>query len=357
MPSPSSHKLVARFNFWCDPAMEERFAREPDIELRTCDLQGPESNAWSALAEAHAYQIAAARDELPQQWFATAELLERCPKLLCVSSIGAGYDTVDVAACTRAGVLVVNQSGGNAQSVAEQTIGMMLDVSRRISEGDRLLRRERGFTREDVMGRQMSGKTVGLVGIGNIGRIVAALARAFDMKVLAFDPYLTEEEIRRRGAEAVTLDALLEQSDFVSLHCPRDASTLKMMDARAFARMKKGAVFITTARGGIHDEAALVDALQSGHLRGAGLDVWDKEPPPLDHPLLKLENVVASYHTAGVTPEARRNMWAFAAEQIVGIFKGGRPPRLINPEVWPAYARRFEAIMGSHVQPESAGLE
>ena len=130
-----------------------------------------------------------------------------------------------------------------------------------------------------------------------------------------------------------------------------------MMDARAFARMKKGAVFITTARGGIHDEAALLDALTSGHLMGAGLDVWDKEPPPLDHPLLKLENVVASYHTAGVTPEARRNMWALAAEQIVGIFKGGRPPRLINPEVWPSYAKRFEAITGSHVQSESDSLE
>ena len=200
------------------------------------------------------------------------------------------------------------------------------------------------------MGRQMSGKVVGLVGIGHIGRIVAALARAFDMRVLAFDPYLTEEEIRRRGAESVTLDALLEQSDFVSLHCPRREHPQD--DGRArFARMKKGAVFVTTARGGIHDEAALLEALRSGHLRG-GLDVWDKEPPPLDHPLLKLENVVASYHTAGVTPEARRNMWAFAAEQIVGIFKGGRPPRLINPEVWPAYARRFEAIMGSHVQSD-----
>ena len=176
MPSPSSRKLVVRFNFWSDPAMEERFAREPDIALRTCDLQGPEDDAWSSLAEAHAYQIAAARDELPQQWFATAGLLERCPSLLCVSSIGAGYDTVDVAACTQAGVLVVNQSGGNSQSVAEQTIGMMLDVSRRISEGDRLLRRERGFTREDVMGRQVSGKVLGLVGIGHIGRIVAGLA-------------------------------------------------------------------------------------------------------------------------------------------------------------------------------------
>jgi D-3-phosphoglycerate dehydrogenase len=353
----SSRKIVVRFNVWYHPAMDERFAREPDIELRTCDIQGPENDAWSNLAEAHAYQISSARDELPQQWFATAQLLERCPKLLCVSSTGAGYDTVDVAACTKAGVLVVNQAGANAQSVAEHTIGLMLDVSRRISESDRLLRRERGFAREDLMGREMSGKVVGLVGIGHIGRLVAALARAFGMAVLAFDPYLTEEEIARRGATSVTLDGLLEQSDFVSLHCPRDASTLGMMNAQAFARMKQGAVFVTTARGGIHDEAALLDALQSGHLRGAGIDVWDKEPPPLDHPLLKRENVVATYHTAGVTPEARRNIWAIAAEQIVGILKGGRPPRLINPEVWPAYAKRFEAIIGSHVQSESLSLE
>ncbi len=112
-------------------------------------------------------------------------------------------------------------------------------------------------------------------------------------------------------------------------------------------------MFITTARGGIHSEAALLEALQSGHLSGAGLDVWDKEPPPLDHPLLKLKSVVATYHTAGVTHEARRNMALFAAEQIVGILKGGRPPRLINPEAWPAYAKRFETIMGTPVQTET----
>ena len=114
--------------------------------------------------------------------------------------------------------------------------------------------------------------------------------------------------------------------------------------------MKPGAVFITTARGGIHDEAALSDALASGRLSGAGLDVWDREPPPLDHSLLQRENVIATYHTAGVTHEARRNMAMFAAEQIAGLLKGGRPPRLVNPEAWPAYARRFEKIFGTPVQ-------
>lgn len=348
----AKRKLVVRFNQWYDPAMEARLAREPDIELRTVEREGDPELVWPHLSQAHAFQVSSAKDELPRQWFVTEGLLARCPNLLCVSSNGAGYDTIDVAACTRAGVLVVNQAGGNAQSVAEHAIGLMLDVTRRISENDRLLRTERGFSREDIMGREMSGKVLGLIGVGHIGSRVAKLAKAFEMQVLAVDPYLTEEELERRGAKATPFDELLARSDFVSVHCPRDQDTLKMMNASAFARMKKGAIFITTARGGIHDEAALLEALTSGHLSGAGLDVWDKEPPPLDHPLLKQRNVVATYHTAGVTNEARRNMATFAAEQIVGILKGGRPPRLINPEVWPAYAKRFQATMGARTQTE-----
>ena len=351
------HKVVVRFNQWYNPVMEERLQREPDLELKTVDRDGPDEGVWPDLARAHAFQVSSAKDELPRRWFVTPELLSRCPNLLVVSSNGAGYDTVDVPACTKAGVLVVNQAGGNAQSVAEHTIGLMLDVTRRMSENDRLLRSERGFSREDIMGYEMSEKTVGIVGIGHIGTRVARLARAFDMTVLAVDPFLTEEEIGRRGATAVTREELLERSDFVTLHCPRNKDTVDMMDADAFARMKKGAIFVSTARGGIHNEAALLKALQSGHLGGAGLDVWDMEPPPLDHPLLGLRNVVATFHTAGVTHEARRNMALFAAEQIVGILKGGRPPRLINPEVWPKYAERFEAILGSPVQALSEDTE
>ena len=350
-------KNVVRFKQWYDPAMAERFAREPDIHLHTVDRDQDDDKAWAALSTAHAFQVSSAKDELPKRWFVTDELLARCPKLLCVSSNGAGYDTVDVAACTARGVLVVNQAGGNAQSVAEHAIGLMLDVTRRISENDRMLRRERGFTREDVMGREMSGKVLGIVGIGHIGTRVARLARAFDMTVLAVDPYLTQEEIERRGARAVSFEELLDRSDFVSLHCPRDKDTLKMMNADAFGKMKKGAVFVTTARGGIHDEVALLQALTSGHLMGAGLDVWEKEPPPIDHPLLKLDNVVATYHTAGVTNEARRNMATYAAEQVVGILKGGKPPRLINVEAWPAYIKRFEEVMGRKPQAETADID
>ena len=342
-------KQVVRTDLWLDAAFEARLAQEPGVEVSRIDCRSEaqiDAANFALLAKAHAYNVTAARDELPQHLFVNAALLARCPQLLCVSSAGAGYDTVNVADCTAAGVAVVNQAGANAVSVAEMALGLLLDVSRRISECNRRLRSERGFAREEVMGREIHGKTIGIIGIGHTGSRVAALARAFGMEVLAFDPLLTAEEITRRGAQPVAFNELLVRAHVVSVHCPRDARTTGLFNAAAFARMQRGAIFITTARGGIHDEAALAAALQSGHLGGAGLDVWQPEPPQLDHPLLALPNVVATYHTAGVTHEARRNVAAWAAEQIIGVLNGARPPRLINPEVWPGYCARFEKIMG-----------
>lgn len=338
-------KTVVRFDGFLHPIMEERYAREPDIELITL-ARDDIAKAWEVFSGAHVYQIGSARDELAPEFHAHAALLERCPNLLCISTGGAGYDTVEVADCTAAGVLVVNQTGGNARSVAEHTLGLMLDVSKRISENDRVLRSDRGYTRESLMGHEIAGLTLGVVGIGNIGKRVTALARAFEMDVVATDPYVDAATIESYGAKKVELGELLEQSDFVSLHCPRNAETMNMIDAAAYARMKKDAIFITTCRGGVHDEAALYEALKSGHLRGAGLDVWAPEPPPLDHPLLTCPNVVATYHTAGVTHEARAQMAQFASEQAIGVLRGQRPPRLVNPEVWPAYVKRYERIIG-----------
>ncbi len=342
-------KRVVRSDLWIDAAFDERLARERDLSVSVFQVRGNSAAAWDVLAGAHVYQVSAAKDELPKEWFARADLLARCPNLLCVSAGGAGYDTVDVAACTAAGVAVVNQAGGNAVSVAEHTLGLMLGVSRRMVEGDRRMRREIGYSREDVMGHEIQGKTVGLVGIGHIGTRVAALARAFGMEVIATDPLLSAEEIARRGARPVSIQELLALSDFVSLHCPRvtgEAGTTRMLNAEAYARMKQGAIFITTARGGIHDEAALVQALRSGHLAGAGLDVWDQEPPALDHPLLAMDNVFATFHVAGVAHEARRNVAAISAEQIVGLLAGARPPRLINPKVWPEFEKRRARMLG-----------
>lgn len=345
----SRKKEVVRLDLWIDPIFDARLGQEADIGLTVSALGGAPSAAWSALERADVYQISPAKDELPAAWWASDDLLRRCPDLLCVSSGGAGYDTVDVAACTRAGIAVVNQAGGNAVSVAEHALGLMLAVSRRIAECDRLLKTERGFSREDLMGHEISGKVLGLVGIGHTGRATANLAKAFGMKILAVDPLLSAADIEARGAIPVDLQTLITQSYIVSLHCPREAATLNMFDAHAFDAMKPGAIFISTARGGIHNEQALVGALKSGHLSGAGLDVWQAEPPPLDHPLLGMKNVVATFHTAGVSHEARRNVAAMGAEQIVGLLKGTLPPRLVNAEAWPAFVKRWQARFGRNV--------
>ncbi len=340
---------IVRFDHWTHPVFDQRVTAVADVQLLVQPMPATLADAVRGLEGAHAYHVTAAKDELSAAAFVTHELLQACPQLLCASSTGAGFDPIDVPACTRAGVAVVNQSGGNAVSVAEHALGLIIGLAHRITESDRLLRRERGFSREDLTGRELAGKTLGVVGIGNTGRRVAALASAFSMRVLAHDPLLSAEEIRHRGAQPASLNELLEHSDFVSLHCPRDATTRGMIDAAAFARMKRGAYFVTTARGGIHDEAALYTALQSGHLAGAGLDVWDQEPPPLDSPLLQHPAVIATYHTAGVTHECRETMATWSADQLVGLLRGERPPRLVNPEVWPVFTKRFEAILGRPV--------
>lgn len=336
---------VTRFDLWINPVFDERLAEQSNIELAVASVNGDEQAAFAALQRTHIYQITAAKDELPLKFHAHAPLLERCPNLLCVSSTGAGFDTIDVQACTRAGVAVVSQIGGNSAAVAEMTLGLMLSVSRRIAESDRQLRATRGFSRESLMGHDIGGKTLGIVGLGHAGGRTAVLAKAFGMRILAADPFLTANEIRARGAEPVDLDTLVRTADIVSLHCPRDKDTLNLFDAARFAAMKKGALFISTARGGIHDEHALADALRSGHLAGAGLDVWHPEPPPLDHPLLSLPNVVATFHTAGVSHEGRRNVAAMAADQIVEMLDGVRPQRMVNPEVWGTFVQRRERLL------------
>lgn len=345
MPLSDNTKRVVRFDFWTDPAFDARLHGEGDIALAVAP-RADEAAAWEALRQAHLYQVSPAVNELPRQWQVHAELLARCPGLLCVSSGGAGHDTVDVDACTQAGVAVLNQAGGNAASVAEMAIGLMIAVSRRIVESDRRLRTETGFSRESVMGHEIGGRVLGIVGIGHAGTRTAALARAFGMRVLAADPLLTAAEIQARGAEPVDLDTLVHEADIVSLHCPREAATLRMFDADRFAAMKRGALFISTARGGIHDENALANALASGHLAGAGLDVWEPEPPARTHPLLSLPNVVATFHTAGVSHEGRRNVASMAADQIVQVLSGGRPPRLVNPAVWEHFLHRRAKAFG-----------
>jgi D-3-phosphoglycerate dehydrogenase / 2-oxoglutarate reductase len=342
-----NNKRVFYVKYLAHPIYTEILQKRPDVRLDRLENESPDQVATPILAAAHAYQIGAARDELARHFHVDRDLLRRAPNLLIVSSNGAGFDPVDVDACTAAGVIVVNQSGGNAHSVAEHALGMMLTLSKRIIEADRALRRDANVNRNALIGTEVQGKTVGIVGIGNVGRRIAELCKGLlGMKVLAYDPYLSAAEIAARGAKKVELDELLRRSDYVSINCPLTKDNRGMIGTREFALMQPHAYFITTARGFIHDEAALLDALQAKKIAGAGLDVWAKEPPPPDHPLLQFDNVLASPHTAGVTSEARANMGRIAAEQMLDALDGKRPPRLINPEVWPDYAKRFERAFG-----------
>ena len=340
-------KRVFYVKYLAHTVYTEILAARPDVRLDRLENESPDEVAAPILAAAHVYQIGAARDELARHFHVDADLLRRAPNLLMVSSNGAGFDPVDVEACTAAGVIVVNQSGGNAQSVAEHALGMMLTLSKRIIEADRALRREPNVNRNNLVGTEVHGRTIGIVGIGNVGRRIAELCRGLlHMKVIAYDPFLSTEEIAARGAEKVELDDLMRRSDYVSINCPLTKESRGMIGARQFGLMQPHAFFITTARGFIHDEDALLAALRDKRIAGAGLDVWAKEPPPPEHPLLQFDNVLASPHTAGVTKEARANMGRIAAEQVLGALDGHRPPRLINPEAWPAYAGRFAQMFG-----------
>jgi D-3-phosphoglycerate dehydrogenase len=327
-------------------------AQRPEIRLDKLENDTADAVAAPIMAAAHAYQVGSARDEIPVKYHVHKELLAQTPDLLIVSTNGAGFDTVNIKDCTDAGVLVVNQTGGNAEAVAQHVLAMILMLSKKIIQTNHALRKGAMNDRSIYIGNDLQGHTVGIVGLGNVGRRVAELCRGlFGMEVIACDPYLDQRTMAARGATKVTLDDLLRRADFVSINCPLDDTTRGMIGVREFSLMQPHAYFVNTARGFIHDERALAEALESKRIAGAGLDVWDKEPPPADHPLLQFDNVIASPHTAGVTREARANMGKFAAEQLIMILDGKRPPRIVNPQVWPAYSDRFERTFG--FRPES----
>ena len=325
----------------------EMLGKRDDVRLDTLEHDSPAAVATPVLAAAHAYQTGSTRQELARHYHTSAEFLRKTPKLLLVSTNGAGYDTVDVEACTARGILVVNQAGGNAKSVAEHVLGMMLMLIKRVVECDRAMRAGTLTSRAAYIGNEALGRTVGIVGLGNVGRRIAELCSGlFRMRVIAYDPYLSAEEMRARGAAKVELDDLLRRADFVSINCPLTDESRKMIGACEYALMQPTAYFITTARGFIHDEAALEQALRDKKIAGAGLDVWEKEPPPADHPLLAFDNVIVTAHTAGVTQEARVRMGRFAAEQVLDALDGRPVPRIVDPPVWPDYAKRFERTFG-----------
>jgi D-3-phosphoglycerate dehydrogenase / 2-oxoglutarate reductase len=340
-------KRVFYVKYLADPVFGDILGRRPDVRLDKLENESPDAIAGPILAAAHVYQIGSARDEIARPFHVDAALISRMPDVLMVSTNGVGYDTVEVKACTDAGILVVNQAGGNREAVAEHALGMLLVLSKRIAETNQAMRRSRLTDRIGYIGNDVHGKTIGIIGLGHVGSRIAQLcAGLFAMRVLAHDPYLTPEMCAERGADQVALDDLMRRSDYVSINCPLTAETRGMVGAAQFALMRPHAYLISTARGHIHDEAALAETLRRKGIAGAGLDVWATEPPPPDHPLLQFDNVLVSPHTAGVTRETRFNMGKIAAEQILDALDGRPVARKVNPEVWPLYASRFAGKFG-----------
>ena len=265
----------------------------------------------------------------------TERLMASCPRLKVVGRHGVGLDTVDLAAATRLGIAVVHAPGSNSDAVAEHAIMLMLAVAKKTLAIDRMTRKG-----EWVEGRakgifELKGKTLGIIGVGNIGRRVAHIARAFGMRVLGYDPYVAPDELRAREAESVALDQLLAQADVITVHTPHTKETHHIINAATIAKMKRGVVFINTCRGKTQEEHALFEALTTGKIAGAGLDVWEDEPTPVDNPILNLPNVVCTSHIAGVSDEAHRNIGLQVAGEMLRVLRGEKPKVLGNPDLWP----------------------
>ncbi|MFO0965919.1 MAG: phosphoglycerate dehydrogenase [Gemmataceae bacterium] len=236
---------------------------------------------------------------------------------------GVGVDNIDVAAATRRGIIVMNTPGGNTVSTAEQTVTLLMALARHTPFADASLHAGK-WERNKFVGTQLAGKTLGVIGLGRIGREVARRAAGLDMKVLGFDPFLSPDRAAQLGIEATAdLKSLLPRVDFLTVHTPLTPETTGLIGARELAAMKKGARVINCARGGIIDEAALADALKSGHIAGAALDVFVQEPPPADHPLLKMPNVVVTPHLGASTVEAQESVALEAAQLLIDYLTKG----------------------------------
>ncbi len=258
-----------------------------------------------------------------------AKLLEKGVRLKVVGRAGVGIDNVDLETATRRGVVVMNTPGGSSTTVAELTLAHMLALARHVAQSTASIKGGK-WEKKRFQGHELAGKTLGVVGIGNIGSIVVDRCRAMKMRVIAYDPFISDEAAAKLGVTQVTLDELWPQADVISLHVPLTEQTRNLVDARTLGRMKKGALLVNCARGGVIDERALADALASGHLGGAALDVFEKEPPPADHPLLALDSFICTPHLGASTEEAQAAVAVAIAEQLAAYLTRGEVKNAVN---------------------------
>lgn len=308
---------------WGDIALE-RFNGVPDLEL-------------SYLAEDERVitpENAAGYDALgvlaPR---ITAELVDNLPELAIVARFGVGYDTVDIDACTRNGIAVTITPDGVRRAMAATAMAFMLSLAHRVIEKDRLTR-EGGWGRKlDYMGYGITGKTLGAIGIGNIGKDFLSLAAPWGMRQIAYDPYVTQEQASAIGVELVDLETLMRESDYIVVLCKLTDETFHLVNAERLRMMKPSAFLINIARGPIVDEAALYEALRSHQIRGAGLDVFEQEPVDPANPILTLSNVIVAPHALGWTDESAWGIGSGVIDSILAIREGRVPQNLVNREV------------------------
>ena len=259
------------------------------------------------------------------------------PNLKLVIRHGIGYNTVNVPAASERGILAANTPDGPTESTAEQAVALLLDVAKRVVKSDMYLRRNELHDRMALRGTEVYDHLLGVVGYGRIGRRVTEICvQGLKMRALIFDPFLpADAELPDGVIRTDDLDDLLSRADFVTLHTPLMPETHHLISDRELALMKAGSYLINVSRGPVVDELALIRALESGHLAGAALDVFDPEPPEPDNPLLRMENVVVTPHNASNTPQGSYRMSTGVADQVLQVLKGERPDHLLNPEVWP----------------------
>jgi D-3-phosphoglycerate dehydrogenase / 2-oxoglutarate reductase len=259
----------------------------------------------------------------------TAAVIAAASNLRVIGRAGIGVDNIDVEAATKRGIVVMNTPGGNNVTTAEHTIAMMLSLARSIPQATASMKAGK-WEKGRFMGTEIFNKTLGIIGIGNIGGLVADRALGLHMKVIAYDPFIAPEAAGRLGVELVSLDELYARADFISVHTPLNPDTRNLVNAAAFAKMKKGVYLVDCARGGIVDEDQLAAAIQSGKVAGAALDVFAAEPPPPDLPLLRLPQVISTPHLGAATSEAQVNVAIAIAQQIVAYLQGGVIQNAVN---------------------------
>jgi phosphoglycerate dehydrogenase-like enzyme len=263
----------------------------------------------------------------------TAELVDNLPQLAIVARFGVGYDTVDIDACTRNGIAVTITPDGVRRPMASVAMAFMLALAHRIIEKDRITR-EGGWGRKlDYMGYGITGRTLGAIGLGNIGRDFLSLAAPWGMRQIAYDPYVSPEQAAAIGVELVDLDTLMRESDYIVVLCKLTDETFHLINAERLRQMKPSAFLINIARGPIVDEPALYEALRSRQIRGAGLDVFEQEPVDLANPILTLDNVIVAPHALGWTDESARGIGTGVITSILAVREGRVPENLVNREV------------------------